>query len=318
MSRITAIALLFIVLALPGRCMALPDVYAARVVDVTASSFCVVWLTDTPSEPGLEIYSDADMTDDISSMFEVVPFPGAASSVAVEARSKGVMMAMAKGLDPGTPYYVRAVTVDSSDPASRSYSPLLSVTTNTEAASYIHADGQTAMIANDLVSFPVYVVPGQDGAQGLGGVILLEVPGSTYPLSSFVGSGVIAPEGVIDLNNLFGLDGTNMALEGVERAHLTIYRGGAYTNIEHYRWLDENSGSSEVKDTVRGFFADFNLDGKVDVEDFLKFKGQYLSGRTSGEYNPDYDFVDDPEGVVDVREFSGFAEQYGRDDVPGY
>ncbi len=307
-----------VVTLMPAQCLALPDVFAVKAVNVTTDSMCVAWLTDTPSEPGLEVYSDGGMANEITSQLEIEPFAGVSSGIAQAAMSKGVMMARVRGLEPDTAYYVRAVTADASDLDSRSFSTLMEVTTETEAASYVKAaDGEPRMIVNDLVAFPVYVLPGTSGEDlGPGSLILLVTPGARYPISAFVGEGVLSPEGVVDLNNLFGPGGINIPVEGMERAQIDVYRGGSMLNLEHYRWIGESSGQTEVNDALRGFFADFDLDGKIDSADFEMFKKYYRTAKSDAAYNPDYDYVDDPEGVVDVREFSSFAEQYGRDGVP--
>jgi hypothetical protein len=70
-----------------------------------------------------------------------------------------------------------------------------------------------------------------------------------------------------------------------------------------------------VVEPVKGFFADINLDGKVDDEDFAAFKAQYRTSSNDPSYNPDFNFVDDPEGKVDARDFSKFSKEYGRTNV---
>ncbi len=70
-----------------------------------------------------------------------------------------------------------------------------------------------------------------------------------------------------------------------------------------------------VVESVKGFFADINLDDKVDEEDFAEFKKQYRTLPDDATYNPDFNFAEDTEGKVDVREFSKFSREYGRTDV---
>ena len=301
----------------PALCTAAPDTMAVRVTDVTPNSACLVWLTDTSAEPAVEVYSDQSMTNNITGQFKAVPMPGASAEVAEAAKAKGVLKVSVQGLEAGTRYYMRAVTADRDDPASRSYSPLQQVTTPNEAASYTHVNGQPVAYSNDLESFPVYIIPGTaEQKPGLGDVILLEPfepSGTAYPVTAFVGEGISSPDGVIDLNNLFGKDGVSLPLSETEKEKtvLTVYRGGKLPSLVHYRWLQENSGKNEVREATKGFFADFNLDGKIDMADFQEFKKYYRTIKTDDAYNPDFDFVDDSEGVVDAREFSKFAEQYG-------
>ena len=70
-----------------------------------------------------------------------------------------------------------------------------------------------------------------------------------------------------------------------------------------------------VVEPAKGFFADINLDGKIDDADFTEFKKQYRTLPDDVSYNPDFNFVEDTEGKVDAREFSKFSKEYGRTDV---
>jgi hypothetical protein len=70
-----------------------------------------------------------------------------------------------------------------------------------------------------------------------------------------------------------------------------------------------------VVDPLKGFFADVNLDGRVDDLDFAEFRKHYRTSPDDTNYNPDFNFVEDAEGKVDVREFSKFSKEYGRTDV---
>ena len=85
--------------------------------------------------------------------------------------------------------------------------------------------------------------------------------------------------------------------------------------LTHYRRTPHNSGVCSVVGLQKGFFADINLDRTVDDQDFLLFKAQYRTMPDDPGYNPDFNFIEDPEGKVDVRDFSRFSQEYGRQNV---
>lgn len=318
MMRYFSLAAFFILSCLPSICLAAPDTLAVRVTDVTPNSLSLVWMSDLPAEPSVQVFSDAAMSNDITSQVKVVSMPCDSAAVAAAAKQKNLFKVRIEGLQARTDYYVRAVSADVTDATSSSVSALQKVTTEEEAASYTHdANGLPVPFSNDLVTLQAYTPPNSTEQQpGLGDIVLLEIPDAAYPISAFVGDGALTPEGAIDLNNLFGADGAALFVANREKAVLTVYRGGALSNLVHYRWLPASSGLTQVQIPANGFFADFNLDGVVDMADFQEFKGYYRTKKTDGSYNPDFDFVDDPDGAVDAREFSKFSEQYGRTGVP--
>ncbi len=317
MKRYFILAAIFILLCLPNICLAAPDTLAVRVTDVTPNSLSLVWMSDMPAEPSVQVFSDAAMANDITSQVKVVSMPCASADAAAAARLKNLFKVRIEGLEARTDYYVRAVSTDVADAASSSVSALQKVATGKEAASYTHdANGLPVPFSNDLVTFQAYTPPNSaDPQPGLGDIVLLEIPDAAFPISAFVGDGVLTPEGAIDLNNLFGADGAALFMANKEKAVLTVYRGGTLSNLVHYRWLPASSGLTQVQVPANGFFADFNLDGVVDMADFQKFRKYYRTKKTDGSYNPDFDFVGDPDGVVDAREFSKFSVQYGKTGV---
>jgi hypothetical protein len=267
--------------------------------------------------PDVEVYADASMTNRLTDIVTMTPMPDAPQEVAAAARHKGIMKVRVTGLSPETNYYARAVTVDTSDPSSIGYSGLQEVATAATVAPYRQAqDGTLQGIANDLIASRVYIRPNDsDTVPGLGDLLLLETPASPYPVTAFVGVGAIAPEGIIDLNNLFGTDMTSLPITGGEKAVLNVYRGGNLSTLFHYRKLPVSTGTVAVGEPVKGFFADINLDGKVDDQDFAEFRKQYRTAPEDSNYNPDYNFVEDPNGKVDAMDFVRFAAEYGRTDV---
>lgn len=294
---------------------AVPGTTSVRITDVTASSFSVVWMTDVVADPSVEVYSDSNMTSQAAGV-TITPMPGGSQSVIQAAKNKGTIKVMVSGLNPSTKYYVRTVTKESANLANLSYSPLYEVSTTSKAMPYYYSDNVPHGFSNDLVSFKVYMRPSEtDAVLRIGDLIILEDEKSAYPLSAFVGDGISSPEGILDLNNIFGVDNLTRYISGGEKIILRIYRGGVLSTLIHYRKVPQNGNMVYVVEPLKGFFADINLDGKINDLDFAEFKKQYRTLPDDVSYNPDFNFVDDSEGRVDIREFSKFSREYGRADV---
>jgi len=300
-----------------GSAFAVPETVSVRVTDVTTSSFALVWMTDVAALPSVEVYSDSAMANRLSDTVTVIPMPDAPQDVVTAARSKGIMKVRVAGLTPNATYYVRSVTADPADPASIGYSGLQQVTTAATVLPYRSvADGTLQGFANDLVSMKVYIRPNDaDAVPGQGDLILLETPGSPFPISAFIGAGTTSPEGVLDLNNLFGTDMTSLAVLGGEKAQFSICRGGSLSTLSHYRKFAVSSTTVNVGEPVKGFFADINLDGNVDDQDFAEFRKQYRTQPNDATYNPDFKFVEGSDVKINAQDFASFARQYGRTGV---
>lgn len=312
-----AISFLIMSFVWAGSAFAVPETVSVRVTDVTTSSFAVVWLTDVAATPNLEVYSDSAMVNSLAGMVTMVPMPDAPQDVATAARRKGIMKVRVAGLAPKTTCYVRTVTADPADPASIAYSALQQVTTAELVVPYQKAaDGTLQGVVNDLISMKVYLRPSDtDAAPGQGDLVLMETIASPYPVSAFVGVGITAPEGVLDLNNMFGTDMASLFIQGGENTLLTVYRGGALSTLSHYRRFPANGGTVAVGEPAKGFFADINLDGKVDDQDFAEFRKQYRTAPDDPTYNPDYKFVEGSDVRINAQDFARFAREYGRTGV---
>jgi len=308
------IGMLPTLLLLTTSAWAVPDTTGARVTDVTTSAFALVWLTDVQATPDVEVYSDSAMSTRLTDGLTVTPYPDAPMDVQAAAKANGIMKARVSGLTPNSACYVRAVTRDPANPASVGYSSLLPVTTATAVIPYRSADdGTFPGFANDLLSLKVYIRPDYTGSlAGLGDLLLLEIPGAQYPVSSFAGVGQVAPYGVIDLNNLFGPDQTSLAVAGGEKTVIAVYRGGPLATLVHYRRLPVPTNGIAAAEPVTGFFADLNLDGKVDETDLALFKAQFRTAPNDTNYNPDFKFVPSPSGAIDAQDFTRFSREYGR------
>jgi hypothetical protein len=299
---------------------AVPETVSVRITDVTPSSFSVVWLTNVPAQPTVQVFSDASGNDDISTEVGIQPMPDMIDSVAAAAKMKGVMKVRVSGLTANTVYAVRTVSVDPSQTESIGYSALQTVTTAERVDAHrTTADGTLEPRNNDLLTFSIYIRPGHLPQSGE--LILLESDTGSYPVSAFVGQDIAAPEGLIDLNNLFDFDGISLDVIADENATLRIYRGGTLSTLLHYRTFAENSSLVNVTQPVRGFFEDVNLDGRIDAADFALFKEQYRQVADGSLFNPDFNFITVEQGVItnedviDARDFASFATQYGRTDT---
>jgi hypothetical protein len=275
-------------------------------------------MTDVPATPEAELYADSGMVTRLSEGLASTPFPDADAATRSDARSNGVMKLRISGLLPGSVYYVRALSRDPVDPLSIGYSALLPVNTAVSVVPYQQAaDGTHPGFINDLLTMKSYIRP-NDVRQmpGRGDLLLLETPGAPYPVSMFVGMGTAAPAGVIDLNNLFSQDKTSLALLGGEKTVLTVYRGGPLATLQHYRRLPLPGNDGALAEPRLGFFADVNLDGRVDTADFEAFRSVFRMLPADAAYNPDFNFVADPDGRIDAQDFARFSREFGRTNVP--
>lgn len=311
------------VLIMVSTAHAVPETVSARVSDVTTGSLSLAWMTDVAAEPEVEIYADASRSVDLAEQVRITPYAGVSTAVQEAARAKGIMQARISGLKAATTYYLRAISRDPNAESSFSVSELLEVTTASEVrAEQRLGDGGLAYAANDLLAFGVYIRPSSSEEHpGLGDLLLLESDGSPYPLSAFVGEGSVAPEGLLDLNNLFDWQGVSLGLDGGETAQLRVYRGETFATLLHYRRFAADSGTGVAQQPIRGFFADFNLDGKVDGADFELFKDHCRSAADDGLFNPDMNLIEKQPGAIvaddqiDARDFARFATEYGNQSV---
>lgn len=318
-----ALALMVGLILFAGRAGAVPETVSVRVTDVTPTSFAVVWLTDVAAYPEVEVYADASMAVNLAESAVMTAMPDAPSAVAMAAVQKGIMKVRVSGLAADTAYYVRTMTRDPANVSSTSYSSLMQVTTAAAVVPYHEAgDGTLTSLANNLLTFRVFIRPADSSElPGMGDLILLESDPALYPVSAFVGEGSVAPEGVVDLNNLFDLGGSSLDVLGGERMAMRIYRGGTLSTLLHYRRFPADSGVVAAGEPVRGFWADLNLDGNVDKLDFDLFRSHYPSTADDGNFNPDVNFIPVSPGqtvpgdAINARDFVRFAGEYGRTGV---
>lgn len=297
----------------PSYSYAVPELISPKVTDVTTTSFCMVWITDTDGKPSIEVYEDPEMAVSVNGLrTEIMPASG--NDVIAAAKSKGIVKVRLIGLVPSRVYYARAVMSDKAAPDIKGYSPLLPINTAGEVLPYKQSEMGILSVSNGYPLFKVYVRPSEtDNLGGLGDLVLVESAGSPYPVTALVGDGISPPYAFIDLNNVFGTAGTSLDLAGGERIQVTVYRKGLLSSLVHYRIMPEDSaGPLELQ---RWFFADIDIDGNVIDSDFEIFREHFRTLPDDRLYNPDYNFVQDADQSIDAREFSKFSREYGRTDV---
>jgi len=195
-----------------GTALAQLSIQDVRVVDVTPSSFSVVWRSSAPSAPEIRVFLDQQGNSEITGDLAVTPFPLIAGNpdladgylqdenkhaLQAEMKSLGINRVRVSGLDPNTSYYFR---VASHAGAEISQLP---------AASEPPLPVKT-MISNRFISSSVQVMATLDGAGAKGWVVYASTPGALYPVSGVVGDGVKDNEVFLNLANLFDQSGQNL------------------------------------------------------------------------------------------------------------
>lgn len=305
-----------LLLALPRQAAAVPDIYEPRISDVTTSSFSMVWMSDSPGNPSVVVYQDEAMTVPVKEGIAIYPMSTQDDRVSQSAANKGLFKVKVTGLRANTRYYAKAVMVDAANPLSRGYSPPMAVNMAVKVVPYNKDNLVSEAFSNDLSLFKVYIRPSENGIQpGLGDIVIINASGASYPVTAYVGDGTYPPNAIVDMNNLFDTDGKTLDLKGGEKLMVSVYRNGVLSVLKHYRLAPVDNNLSVPVELLKGFFADINLDGNVNNDDFGIFKDHYRTLPDDDKYNPDFNFIADPDGVIDAREFSGFSRQYGRTNV---
>jgi hypothetical protein len=207
---------------------AAPAIHSVQITDVTPLGFSVVWQTSEAAEPGIEIFADAGATVEITSVFEVTPFPlyggdaaalsdyeqqGYRSDLQALSRSQGVMRLRAHGGVPDTTYFVRVRAANTS--GNTTYWPpddVMPVRTALENAFVI-----------DSVQMIVTLSNNDETLDANGWLITAATGESPYPVSTVVGDGAAINQAVVNLSRLFDFEGRNWLPEGFELLEVKIY-----------------------------------------------------------------------------------------------
>jgi hypothetical protein len=178
------------------------------VVNVTPSTFTVLWRTAAGAEPRIQVFSDASGTATLAGQLGIESFPlhtgspeagnryerrQSKSMLSAKTRSYGWMQARVSRCAPGTTYYFRLTSSNATDVATYPESGSLPSVTTLAENSFV-AESQQLLLE----------VPGLDNA---GRVVVLTHSNSTYALSAVVGDGAGTNQVFFNLAELVDLAG---------------------------------------------------------------------------------------------------------------
>jgi len=196
------------IIFLAGSVYAAPDVRRVSITDVKTMSFSVVWETDQPSIPSLEVY-DEDQNE-ITHSVTIINESGARSP----AEDLGVMKITVSNLEVNTVYLCRTITTSKIDSTITTYPSPAYLTVRTQMS--------TELVDNDMIYIKILKQDGVSVARGT--LLLAKIEGSNYPVTGWQGNGIGDPYAYVDLNNLF--DATshrNLELSGGEDIKLRVF-----------------------------------------------------------------------------------------------
>ena len=287
-----------------------PVVTDVTVTDVTTRSFCVVWASSESSWCDLNVFDDSDgLISTASAVVTPHPIKSWNTAIALLAEDNGVMKVEVTGLDPDSTYYFQTVTTSKStsdvtyDPDA---APMLSITTEIRVVRTEMAGEDEVPFTNDLIVFDCYLLDGVTPAEGT--LLVAEVEGCDYPLSSFVGDCIPLPKAYVDLNNLFSAEiYKNLPLHGGEKLTLTKFMGIYGIESEEY-FVPESGQLAEMKSPLAVWLCrgDLNGDGDVDGSDLALFTPAYAIEDLQADLDDDED--------VDVDDLAIFASELGSTD----
>ena len=223
------------------------------VVNVTSSSFSVLWRTSGGAEPILEIFADDAGNASLAGQLGIEYFPVHTGSpeannsyetrqsktgLRTKTRGYGLMQARVTGCQPATTYYFRLTSTNATASATYPASGLLpAVTTMTENSFVI--DSQQLLLE----------VPGLDNA---GRVVVLTHSNSLYALSAVVGDGAGTNQCFFNLGELVDLAGQGNYLPTGEQEFTVNLLGGQQLSE---RFLVNFTGGFGVGHSVSNSFS---------------------------------------------------------------
>jgi len=262
------------------------------ITDVSDRAFSLIWTTDQPGQPLIEIFSDAVGTLPVTgfTLSSYGPSTGNPSlngaarqaskdAITQAAKLLGIVKTTVTGLTPDTDYFVKfgidadltpdiTLCPDAGVGFCLAQPGLLAITT---AIQPVRESSITELFLNDPLL--VLNITAQQGE-----LIIAGVETSRYPISVFVGDGVPAPYALIDLNNVYSavsnqslqLSGLNQQAQGNTGEGLIIrhYKGvnGSDANVHV---IDINQGTGALMSPLAQSYGDCNSDGRIDGYDNL-------------------------------------------------
>jgi len=199
------------------------------ITDVSDSQLSVIWAVNQPASCSLVVYNENG--DDISSQVQII----SESALHPPAETNGVMKVTVKNLMPDSTYQFQTITdviSDSTRHISENYYP-------------VKTEVESSIVNNNYISQKVYQNNGSDHAKGT--LLLVYVPGASFPLSGWVGVDFPSPLAGVDLSNLHKIsDGTSYDVASGIQASLWAFGGElGYATTEIT--IDETQQNQEIE-----------------------------------------------------------------------
>jgi hypothetical protein len=195
-----------VVLFLCGALDAVADNGVVSVVNVTPTTFSVVWKGPVGGIPSLRVYSDAGARTNLAGALGIEAFPHRTGSLLLDGTpetrrtvaalgaataSRGLMEVRVTHCTPSTTYYFATVAHDTNGGVS--VSPGLNAVTTADENSFIPAAEQLLLTLS--------------GSDNYGTVVALVHPNAAYPLAAVVGDGAGTNQVAFNLGDLFNAAG---------------------------------------------------------------------------------------------------------------
>ena len=182
--------------------------------DVTPTSFTVVWDAGKSASGNLVIYSDPRGLDLISNLTMQNGFTESGdTSLSNQANANGTLRTRVSGLSADTAYFFRVHThlnpTNTNEQFPVNGAPLLGVKTQILSVA----------VSNDTFSSEVRE---PDGDAARTSVLIMDVEGSPYPISTMVGDGSATHLSLINTSNFYNNSGENRELVGGELIGITV------------------------------------------------------------------------------------------------
>jgi hypothetical protein len=297
--------------------------------DVTPRAMSVVWVvSEAVLSAGVRLYTDADGQDEITDNGVVQQVligsdaaPNRAAQLALE---NGVVKVNITGLQPDTTYYLETSAetagggIETSPPPS---SPLVEV--RTAVATVKAKPSSQEIIVNDVIVHRAVLADGETPAEG--SIVVLSAPDiSDYPLTAFVGDGAAPDQALIDLNNLYGVDGLSAEVLADTRLNIRTLRGlnciaepddheiavNRRAPIhEEFPPVTQLEGSAPCF-SPDGFEVDHDCDGRIGTSDINIVLSRFRAAAPSCRFNAALDLNDD--GRVGTGDITGVLNFFRR------
>lgn len=223
--RYVQISIHFITLLYYSSSHAAVDVKNVNIVDITPSSFSVIYAVSEAATANIKIYSSNSISTEITNQFEVRVNPilsGTAEALSkyeqyqnklalqASANSKGIVRLSVAGLTPSTNYYFQIISTAADSSTTWPETGLMAVTTASENVFIAHgAQLQITVDESNAAGYMVFLSNPQ-----LGGAV-----------SAVVGDGAADNQAVINLSNLFAADGSAWIASGLTTLDVNLMRG---------------------------------------------------------------------------------------------